>query len=428
MGKKGKGKKGPKEPLPLLAEVEREMFQLHINDITRKLERITAQCLELEKSNEEYEKKYKKLDEDRGDIITYLKRTLQEKSDEAKQLQETVDQLTLEKTTMQENFAAKIAQMEHEFKVMQEQLTGDIKLLSRWTIYIFKPMKFQSHISNFSIKALYQSVTSHSSNKINCNTKIKDINNSKKSNHLLHIFVVGGVVGIGTEVIFSRLATSSTELRIKLNQRHIQKCQPPVPTVHWIPVLKKLLFVILYQLFLKIKAKCYIFSKLFIKTNFIVCIQTAGRLKALEHFRVHQDELMNKFKQQEIEIEEREKEHKRMLYEVEKKFIIAKDKAMKDMEVRQLQLSSEFEATTQMCIAASTKRAIRENIAVNNELRKVQETTYRLIKENEKLKEHDRHMKIQKELTEEEKNIVMQENAEHLKARVQFQVFFLCNV
>ncbi|XP_049829065.1 cilia- and flagella-associated protein 157-like [Schistocerca gregaria] len=276
MGKKGKGKKGPKEPLPLLAEVEREMFQLHINDITRKLERITAQCLELEKSNEEYEKKYKKLDEDRGDIITYLKRTLQEKSDEAKQLQETVDQLTLEKTTMQENFSAKIAQMEHEFKVMQEQLTGDIKLLT-------------------------------------------------------------------------------------------------------------------------------------------------GRLKALEHFRVHQDELMNKFKQQEIEIEEREKEHKRMLYEVEKKFIIAKDKAMKDMEVRQLQLSSEFEATTQMCIAASTKRAIRENIAVNNELRKVQETTYRLIKENEKLKEHDRHMKIQKELTEEEKTIVMQENAEHLKASVQFQ-------
>ncbi|XP_049961804.1 uncharacterized protein LOC126481888 [Schistocerca serialis cubense] len=388
MGKKGKGKKGPKEPLPLLAEVEREMFQLHINDITRKLERITAQCLELEKSNEEYEKKYKKLDEDRGDIITYLKRTLQEKSDEAKQLQETVDQLTLALSFHS------IFHCLYPLIIGNRTLNG---LISEEMVLIR---------TDHTVKYL---------NAFNAPLSIQ------KSNHLLHIFVVGGVVGIGTEVIFSRLATSSTELRIKLNQRHIQKCQPSVPTVHWIPVLKKLLFVILYQLFLKIKAKCYIFSKLFIKTNFIVCIQTAGRLKALEHFRVHQDELMNKFKQQEIEIEEREKEHKRMLYEVEKKFIIAKDKAMKDMEVRQLQLSSEFEATTQMCIAASTKRAIRENIAVNNELRKVQETTYRLIKENEKLKEHDRHMKIQKELTEEEKNIVMQENAEHLKASVQFQ-------
>jgi mRNA-degrading endonuclease RelE of RelBE toxin-antitoxin system len=47
-----------------------------------------TRCLELEMSNEEYQKKYERLDEDRADIIAYLKRILQEREDDIMELRE----------------------------------------------------------------------------------------------------------------------------------------------------------------------------------------------------------------------------------------------------------------------------------------------------------------------------------------------------
>jgi hypothetical protein len=49
--------------------------------------------LELEMSNEEYQRKYEQLDEDRADIIAYLKRMVQEKENEITELKERLDGL-----------------------------------------------------------------------------------------------------------------------------------------------------------------------------------------------------------------------------------------------------------------------------------------------------------------------------------------------
>lgn len=55
--------------------------------------RIKTRCLELEMSNEEYRKKFEQLDEDRADIIAYLKRMVQKKENEITELKERLEGL-----------------------------------------------------------------------------------------------------------------------------------------------------------------------------------------------------------------------------------------------------------------------------------------------------------------------------------------------
>ncbi|KPJ16035.1 Uncharacterized protein C9orf117-like [Papilio machaon] len=260
--KKEKGKKQKQEEAPAaptVTETEKTFFELEIADCNRKVARLRASIEEYEIRNEELQKAYDKLDEDRADIIAYLKKVLNTKNEENVELKEKVKGLEEIREIETANFKKTVSELERNFTVMKEQLTSENKLL-------------------------------------------------------------------------------------------------------------------------------------------------AGKLNTLEEFRCIRDDLMRKYEKQEQDFKDQEMKYKRIIYDAEKKFVIGKDKLKKEMEGRLLQLAQDFQDATELRVAASTHRVIRENIAINNELDNILSAQSKLTDLNEKYRESERNARISMELAEEERD------------------------
>ncbi|XP_041980311.1 cilia- and flagella-associated protein 157 [Aricia agestis] len=276
--KKGKEADEPKA-VGTITEVEKTFLELELAECNRKVARLRTAVDEYEQKNEELQKAYDKLDEDRADIIAYLKKTLNLKSEENNELKDKVKGLEETRAIEMAQFKETVAELERNFSVMKDQLTSENKLL-------------------------------------------------------------------------------------------------------------------------------------------------AGKLNTLEEFRAIRDDLMKKYEKQEQDFKDQEMKYKRIIYDAEKKFVIGKDKLKREMESRLLQLAQDFQDATELRIAASTHRVIRENIAINNELDSILSNQTKLAEQNEKLKESEQAARIAKELAEEERDKAINKNVIQLKVIDQLTTSF----
>lgn len=135
MGKKAgkdKKKKPPKEKKETdgLPAVDKQFYELTINDLNNKLTRLRGHNNRIELQVEELESKLKQVQEDKADIVAYLNRVLTEKVDIIKELEEKLTELN--NVREEENRMAKkhYKELEGKSRATEEQLTSEIKLLT----------------------------------------------------------------------------------------------------------------------------------------------------------------------------------------------------------------------------------------------------------------------------------------------------------
>ncbi|KXJ83495.1 hypothetical protein RP20_CCG006228 [Aedes albopictus] len=118
------------QPVDGLSAVDRQFFEITINDLNQKLARLRTHNVKIEERNEELESKLKQIEEDRADVTAFLDRTLQEKLAVIIELEDKLSELS--KVRDQENTECqeKIVSLDAKYKAMHEQLTSEIKLLT----------------------------------------------------------------------------------------------------------------------------------------------------------------------------------------------------------------------------------------------------------------------------------------------------------
>ncbi|XP_053863869.1 cilia- and flagella-associated protein 157 [Malaclemys terrapin pileata] len=126
----------------------------------------------------------------------------------------------------------------------------------------------------------------------------------------------------------------------------------------------------------------------------------SGKLAALEEFRIQKDELMGKFAALEEQLKKQEDDHKEYIYNLERKAVLDKDRLKKEMMQRVNVVAAEFRKVSNSQMAETTKRTIRENVAINVQLAKMSDRSYDLIQENDLLKEAQAEMQKQLEMLE----------------------------
>ncbi|XP_072756142.1 cilia- and flagella-associated protein 157 [Anoplolepis gracilipes] len=126
--KKKRGDKEKKVKKKCMNERETLSYEQQILDNNKQLSRLRSRNDELEHEVKVLTKKFEQLKEDRSDVVAHLKRNLEGKIEEARELSERL--LALEELRKQEQaeYKKKESEMELEYRTMESNLSAEVKL------------------------------------------------------------------------------------------------------------------------------------------------------------------------------------------------------------------------------------------------------------------------------------------------------------
>ncbi|KAI8495376.1 hypothetical protein Bbelb_268310 [Branchiostoma belcheri] len=114
-----------------VSEARKEFYLIQIKDLERKRERQQQKAQELEDANKEFKDQYDQMSKDKHDIVTFLKRTLQERIDEVADLTDRLSALQQDKDQEKEAYEETIKSMKAEFQETKDNLSTENMNLQR---------------------------------------------------------------------------------------------------------------------------------------------------------------------------------------------------------------------------------------------------------------------------------------------------------
>ncbi|OBS69290.1 hypothetical protein A6R68_02200 [Neotoma lepida] len=129
----GKKKKGGKKDInvaektaePTLVEELKEFYHKQIQDLEDRLARYQRKWDELAVQEKLFRQEFDQLANNKKEIVTFLKRTLNQRVDEITDLNDQLQSLQLAKEMEKDAFEAQLAQVRHEFQETKDQLTTE---------------------------------------------------------------------------------------------------------------------------------------------------------------------------------------------------------------------------------------------------------------------------------------------------------------
>ncbi|KAJ3200631.1 hypothetical protein HDU82_008730 [Entophlyctis luteolus] len=140
-----------------------------------------------------------------------------------------------------------------------------------------------------------------------------------------------------------------------------------------------------------------------------------GELDLLFEFKGRKDELEKQLKNALALLDAREKEYKNVIHTMERKILQDKNNMKKEMLQKVTEAVTNFRRVADQQMAETTKRAIRENMAISAQLQKMSAKTLELIAENDAFKTRVEKLRTSSALLEESEKELAKKNQANQK-------------
>ncbi|KAM6965401.1 cilia- and flagella-associated protein 157 [Aplochiton taeniatus] len=126
----------------------------------------------------------------------------------------------------------------------------------------------------------------------------------------------------------------------------------------------------------------------------------AGKLAALEEFRVQKEELIAHLDALKEQLGKQKEEHHAVIYNLERKAVLDNDRLKKEMHKHVAAVAAEFRHVSDRKMPETTMRAIHENVSVTAQLSQLSDRSRQLLEDNEVLRKAEKQLRREMEVLE----------------------------